>query len=41
MAALAPAKWIPEKASGVKFMYTEKGRAVYELQSGHYVFNTK
>jgi len=29
------------KANGVKFLHTEKGRAVYELQSGHYVFKTK
>ncbi|VGO13527.1 hypothetical protein PDESU_02084 [Pontiella desulfatans] len=29
------------KANGVKFLRTEKGRAVYELQSGHYYFKTK
>ena len=29
------------KASGVKFLRTEKGRAIYELQSGDYYFKTK
>ena len=30
-----------EKAKGVEFLCAEKGRAVYELQSGHYRFKTK
>ncbi len=30
-----------QKANGVKFLRTEKGRNVYELLSGHYVFKTK
>ena len=29
-----------EKANGVEFLRTEKGRAVYELQSGQYSFKT-
>ena len=29
------------KANGVKLLRTDKGRAVYELQSGHYRFKTK